>query len=423
MPGHVGRALAMPLLAVCIVGGFCRAEDEAPRHVLRGVLDFRLIAADASVSWLEGGLGKPRYGGDGEQRSTKLRIPQASILLQTRIADVQSVRLHVNLDLEPHHEQQRGRVNVIEAFWGYRPVLSPYVRLKVRAGVFFPPVSLENSGPAWTTPYSITTSAANSWIGEEVRTIGVECGVVFSRLTDQFSVVGALFGANDPAGSLLAWRGWSSHDRQSGMWERLPLAPIPSITPSGLFPLQSPYVEPFREVDGRPGYYAAGSWIHGSRIEINGIYWRNRGDRVSVKDGQYAWKTRFVNAGAKLELPGSMTLLAQHMEGRSEMGPGSLVDIAFYSDYALVSAARGRHRISMRYERFGVSDRDLNISTDDNRERGSSWTAAYILRTGSRHRLATELLWTRSDRPVRPSLGVPAAEAELIFQTAFRLMF
>jgi len=44
----------------------------------------------------------------------------------------------------------------------------------VKAGAFFPTISLENDDLGWTSPYTLTPSAINSWIGDELRTIGSE---------------------------------------------------------------------------------------------------------------------------------------------------------------------------------------------------------------------------------------------------------
>ena len=35
------------------------------------------------------------------------------------------------------------------------------------------------------------------------------------------------FYGNDPAGTLLFWRGWSLHDRQSRLNDQLPMPPMP----------------------------------------------------------------------------------------------------------------------------------------------------------------------------------------------------
>ena len=44
----------------------------------------------------------------------------------------------------------------------------------MKAGAFFPTISLENDDIGWTSPYTLSASAINTWIGEELRTIGTE---------------------------------------------------------------------------------------------------------------------------------------------------------------------------------------------------------------------------------------------------------
>jgi len=66
-----------------------------------------------------------------------------------------------------------------------------------------------------------------------------------------------VFTANDPAGVLLAWRGWAVSGREAGLFERLPLAPLRVIQPNGSAFQQAPWVEPVHEIGGRPGIYGA----------------------------------------------------------------------------------------------------------------------------------------------------------------------
>ena len=84
-------------------------------------------------------------------------------------------------------------------------------------GAFFPPISLENDGIGWTSRWTLTPSAINSWVGEELRTIGAELRVEHRGDAGTFSAQAALFGRNDPAGELLAARGWSMGDLTSGL--------------------------------------------------------------------------------------------------------------------------------------------------------------------------------------------------------------
>src|SRR5258705_9405197 len=56
----------------------------------------------------------------------------------------------------------------------YRPVSTSAFRWSIKAGAFFPPISLENTEIGWTSPWTLTPSAINAWVGEELRTIGLE---------------------------------------------------------------------------------------------------------------------------------------------------------------------------------------------------------------------------------------------------------
>ena len=60
----------------------------------------------------------------------------------------------------------------------------------------------------------ITPSAINSWIGEEVKVVGVEGTATHPLAGGRLSGTFGLFGFNDTAGTQLAFRGWALHDRR-----------------------------------------------------------------------------------------------------------------------------------------------------------------------------------------------------------------
>src|ERR1700753_3075273 len=101
-------------------------------------------------------------------------------------------------------------VDALEAYLRYAPAADGNLSWSVKAGAFFPTISLENDDLGWASPYTLTPSAINSWIGEELRTIGSE-GIMKVRTENAgtLSFTGALFCCNDPAGILLADRGWA----------------------------------------------------------------------------------------------------------------------------------------------------------------------------------------------------------------------
>jgi hypothetical protein len=310
----------------------------------------------------------------------------------------------------------------VEGLITYRTIFSPHSRLRIRGGFFFPQVSMENTDPAWTSPFSITTSAINSWIGEEIRVTGVESTFAYSWNLNEVTITGAAFGNNDPAGTLLAWRGWALHDRQSRLSERLPVAPIPPIGDGGLFPRQPDYDQPFCEVDGRVGFYGASSFKN-RRFEWNSVYYDNRGDQNDFDGSQYAWNTRFVDTGLSLPLPHQFEIVSQYMNGRSKMGIGNMVNIDFNSFYVLATDSFGKNRISARYDQFRVKDRDGFEVQDNNNEDGYAWTFAYIRSIAEKHRFAFEVLHIHSTRPERATLQLPVTENETLFQAGFRLKF
>ena len=187
------------------------------------VWDFRYIQADSTASWLDAELGKTRYGGDGTDGRGLFRIPQASIVFNTRPAESLFTHVQLNLDLEPEHPGGRygwDRVRLVEAFADWRWSFAPPLELRVKGGLFFPPISLENIGEAWSTFYTVTPSAINAWVGEEVRSTGLELALAHVGVENELSVKGAVFWNNDPTGSLLAYRGFALHDRQTGYRDR-----------------------------------------------------------------------------------------------------------------------------------------------------------------------------------------------------------
>ena len=216
-------------------------------------------------------------------------------------------------------------IDVTEAFLRWQPVPRSPFRHELRAGIFYPPMSLENSGAAWTSPYSTSFSAINTWIGEEIRTTGAEWSVsraLGPRASQrEIRLLGAAFYGNDPAGTLLAWRGWAVHQRQSRSDDAILLPAVPQIQPSGWFRRQAPHTRPFDEVDHALGFYYGAEWRLGRRILLAAMHYDNHADPQVIREGQYGWTTRFDHVGAQFELPSDLGLIVQWMDGTTEMGP------------------------------------------------------------------------------------------------------
>jgi hypothetical protein len=415
------------LAIVAILAAAIPAAAEGGGVEVHGVVDVRGVRTDRTKGWLDGGLGKTRYGPPVLDRpAALLRLSQLSLLVEAPVGETVSAHVHLNGEADGDRDGNRSRVDVIQGFADVRLEPSARVRVRARLGVFFPPVSQEADEIAWTGPYTITPSAATSWIAEELRTIGVEGRLAFRPEEHELALAVAAFGGNDPTGTLLAWRGWALGDRQTGLSERPALAPIPSIEPGGAFEPSPRWVQPFREIDGRVGYYAAASYKKTGLLDVRGIYYDNQADETAFDQLQYAWDTRFVSGAARVQWK-AVELLGQYLKGSTRMGRGASgrakVDNDFCALFVMASLSSGRHRLSARFDDFSVTDRDELLAADPNDEDGRAWTAAYSFKTGDAHRLAVEVVHVDSDRPVRAALGLPVVEKETQAQASFRLRF
>jgi hypothetical protein len=406
------------------------AQDESEDDLevkVGGVAEVRYAHTGDTESWLDGGLGKTRYGAKEGHAADLFSVPLVALVVDAAYQDVVTAHVHLDADAEPEAALERGRVGLVEAYVGYRNDLSRLFRLRVRGGLFFPPISLEHPGPAWTTVYTITPSAVNSWVGEEVRTAGVEARIGMVSGENELWLTGAGFGWNDPTGTLLAWRGWALHDRQTLTGEKLPLPPISAIGPGNLFGRQAPWDAPIREIDGRLGFYGGAALRAAGRLEVDALYYDNRGDPTAFDGYQWAWETRFWNAGARLRLPAGFEVLGQFMSGETStaLRPSGVLwaDVDYEAWYALGSFSHGPVRASVRYDDFSAVDRDLFKAQDDNDETGHAWTAALMVSAGRHLLLMAEWMRVDSDRPFRTDLDLPVHAREDLVQVGARVSF
>src|SRR5438552_5783727 len=151
-----------------------------------------------------------------------------------------------------------------------------------RAGLMFPPVSLEHEGADWHVKDSITPSAINSWIGEEVRPVAVEGTVAADFGKNKLRATAALMAANDTSGTLLTFRGWALHDRMTLAGHRQPLPPLDEE----LAGYQAPFTHPLLDIHNgfahRPGYYAKLSWQPPIPVRLELFRYDNRADPRDV---------------------------------------------------------------------------------------------------------------------------------------------
>jgi len=393
------RAFPRIVLALALLGGPRLAGGES--FEVHGVAAGRIHAVEGQTSWIDGGFGRLTEGaGKAQDDAIGLR-GRLHLGLDLHLSETVRLHAHGTLQGEPSSSQGR-RGGLVEAFLQYQPELTPRSTLRFRAGLFFPPTSLENTDRLWQSPYTITLSALNTWIGEEVRFTGLDAQLQRKVGREgRLDVAGAVFGVNDPAGTLLAWRGWAFGDRLTTLGEVLPLPPLTSLGPGGAFADQrDDGTVPIDELDQRAGWQARARWSRPGVALVQGAYTDNGGDRDLYR-GQYSWHTRLAQAGAEIHLGHGLILVAEGAAGDTGMGPEvaglSHVDVRFRVGYALVSWSSKEFRLSVRVDGFRNDDLDGTAEPDD--ERGCGLTAAAFWQPRPFMRLGLEYVDVRASRP------------------------
>ena len=393
-------------LAACVA-----AEDGFPSIEFRGLIDARLVAADAERTWLDGEFGKTRYGA-GES-STDLRLAEASLIALPRFGWSTSGYLHLKTDPEQVHA-----LDIVEGYLAWAPVSTSAWRFRTKLGAFYPPVSLENTGIGWTSPYTLSYSAINSWVGEELRGFAAEASVIRNGELHDVSAVASLTAANDRAGTLLYRRGWALHDFKPGMNDTYPLPPRPWA------PAAEPELEtPFLEIDEHPGYYAGLNWRYDKRYSLHALHFDNRADPASRESGEAGWLTRFDSLGMQLEFDHGITVLAQYMTGDTliDIGTRDIV-LDYQAAYLLASKVLGKHRFTLRNDWFDTVHRDASYGSDLS-EDGTAVTFAYSYALTEKQRLFVELMQIDSLRESRDAIGREEDVRDRQIQIGWRLFF
>lgn len=380
-----------------------------------GLLDVRAQSATGERSWTRTGMGKTRADGDG------IRLGQAILAAQVDIGDALVASAVLNGADRPR------LVDLQEAWLGWNPVPSGPWKIRARAGLFFPPGNEEIDYQAltWTPVRTISASAINSWLGEELRTKGLELSLTHrgraSGSPHDVVVTAAVFNGNDPAGTLLAWRGWSVGDRISGLSEAISLADLPVYRADGAIDKQARDINLYREIDGRAGYYAALHYAFGDRLALTALHYDNRGDPLVVKQRQYSWATKFNHLGMRLRPAVGWELLAQYMTGSTAMGTRAAA-LDYRAWYVLASRRLGDGMLTVRHDRFATREDDI-LPSDPNGEHGRAVALAYAYDLGRGLGVVTELLAVRSERPARRLVGDAPDQNERSVTTSLRWQF
>ncbi|MBT2135079.1 hypothetical protein KK137_12140 [Croceibacterium sp. LX-88] len=406
----------MLVLAAAMWPAQAVAQDLIGPANLEAAIDLRGSVVGGEEGWLDGGFGKLREGG-GEEGGTMARVRIASADLAWTPQFTWNLSGHVSATYQANVPDE---VDFSEIYLKFRT--SPgAVRFGARAGVFWPPISQEHSGVNWGVEDTITPSAANSWVGEEVKVLGLEASVETTLAEHGLSLTGAVFKHDDMAGTLLTYRGWALHDVKVTVGGDFPLPPLSASTA----PYQAPITNPFWEEDGRAGFYGRLDWTPPLPVTFNAFYYDNRGDRMSSRAMQTSWRTRFWNLGAMATLGDSTVAKAQAMWGNTLVGPdtpyGIPADVDFATAYLLLTRKVGSDKLAARADWFETDDNSF-VEYDNNNEDGWAATLTYQHPLKSYADLLVEVIHVYSDRPARLlNAGIAPEQDQTLLQTSIRV--
>jgi hypothetical protein len=401
------RARLRPLAAALLPLAWLALAAGARAQGWELSLDGRLVSSNAYPSYTQGGISGVRF----DQDQSALRLGRARFALTERLGELWSV----HLDVSAWGDHDRFPAGLTEAYLQFRPYPFSGYRLRVKAGAFYPPVSLENRASGWESPYTLSFSAIDSWLAIEVRTIGVEATLDWlgTRQGHAFDVgvTGGVFGWNDGAGGFLAGDGFMITDRQTPVGGRVGLPGDPVLM----------NFEPFRELDRRAGLYGGleARWL--DRVVVRALRYDNRADPTAIDNATnvIAWETSFDTVGVRAESGDGWTAILQGLKGNTAIAPGGFnLDWPFKASYVLLAKQLGRHMLSARYDRFEV---DSSIPEGDGTQSGHAWTAAYVFTPDVHWRFTLEWVRVTSNSYYRADvLGLPPLATETQVQLAVR---
>jgi len=389
------------------------ASDDAHSFVFS--VDLRAVAADGLPSYLEGGGGKQRF----DNSDDGIHVGRIFLDYRGRLTDT----LTAHATLNTYADDDKNPIDVTEMYLDWKAFPRGGWRWRAKLGAFYPPISLENRGPGWSSPYSISASAINTWFGEEFRTIGAEVSATWlgsqQNGTGDLTLYGSLYKWNDDVGLLMSFRGWSLNDRQTPLFGHLPFIPIFFTTPPPNAEFRNGF-EFFHEIDNRIGYYAGAEWKQSNFLTLRATHYDNRADLSEFKY-DYAWLTRYDTVGGRLEAR-DWTLIGQWLTGDTAVGfiPSGIKQYSLDMDswFLLASKRIGRHRLTARYDDFST---DQTLGTGfRNWDAGHAWTFAYLVDFSDRWQVAVESLTIDAMLTGRVMLGEPVQATEHLLQLAVR---
>ncbi len=394
----------------------------AIEHTVKGILDIRAfhVSSDAkNDSYLTGDYGKFQYN-----QGSGIALGQLGLQYQMALDNGFSFRLVAN----GYSDDIKTKAGLTEGFLSYKGLPSQNGwRQHAKLGVFYPKISLENIATAWSTPYTLTSSTLNNWIGEELRHTGLSYGIEklgkFHQSPHNFGIDLSVFQRNDTAGAMIPWHGWTLGSRQTLLNETLVIQHFPARQYK--LAAQAPESDPFLELDNRFGVHIRGHWQYQNNLKLDAGFYDNNAKKGIVESGQYTWTTQFYHLGLKYSIDKSRQLIAQYLKGTTLMTSPYLEDVVkskYDNGFIMLRQRMKSHHLALRLEYFSVDDLDGTIG-DNNDEDGKAITINYRYQLERNQFIMLEHNWIDSTRKSRAYQQQPIELTERQWQVAYRYYF
>jgi hypothetical protein len=397
----MGARLAV--LGLCLLlGPLCARADV---DGFDAGIDLRAISSNGERSFLNGGLGSLRYDAHHEG----VRLGAVWVDYNGSIDNV----FHFVVDAIGYGDGNRYPLDLTQAFVEWRPFPLGLWRSRAKVGAFYAPISLENWLSGWRSPYTLSFSAINTWVGEELRTIGAEYDLDWLGRQRgypwQLGLTASGYRWNEPAGTLIARRGWALDDRQTTLFGRVGTpgaVPVPGVR------------EFWGQFGGSPGYYIGLNAKYRGSLELRALHYDNLADydAYSTSFHAYAWSTYFDSAGVAWTPTAHWTVISQWLAGNTCVLPQPAC-YQFSAGFLLGSWQLSANRVSARYDDFQMHSQSGPFP---NSNRGHAWTLSYQRDLNSHLSVVLEELVVDSSLVARLHIGEPERLSENELQFAVR---
>jgi len=382
------------------------APCQAAAFSFSGYGDLRFALPDSTDrSALDGGLGKFRYGKGSSAVQFAGAVGQGTLLITPELMATAVARVDPNAS---------PAVDLLEAFVRYRPVSVTRWRWAVKAGAFFAPFSLENTEIGWAPYWTLTPSAINAWYGDELRTIGGEGTLEWRGEEGTLKFIASAFGLNQPAGVMIASRGWMFDDTPTGLFQELRVPDATLILHHDTPPDSNPI---FDQYDGHIGWYGGAVWSDASGWRAEVDRYDNEADPGATDGDYFGWRTKFWNLGLSDRF-GDVVLLAQAVTGNTVIAPSSSfrANTDFDSAYLLLGWERGDWRLALRGEEFHTRTHNTRGASSGTSEFGTAGTASASWLPNDWMKLTGEVILIESTRGGRSIEGLSVTRTDAQFQ-------